>query len=103
VRQTIWNCGDGYVIFSTLMNHRKTPPVLRHTQPELIPDDERGRRTRRRRLGTAMVFVGAVAAMVALGWIVVEGVEPGAALALSLGLATAATGGWALRASAMGH
>jgi hypothetical protein len=85
------------------MTHRKTPPVLRQTQPELIPDVERWRRARRRRLGAALVIVGVVAATVALGWMVLEGMEPGAALALSLGLATAAAGAWALRATAMNH
>ena len=77
------------------MNYRKTPPVLRRTQPELVAD---AGRSRYGRLGTWLAG-GGVLIVVASGAVMWAhgGVPADVAVTAAVGLAVAAAGAWALR------
>jgi hypothetical protein len=102
-KPTGWQSGGLCVIFSTVMEHRKTPPVLRRTKPELLADEQRSRRGRRQRLGLGLLGGGALIATLSAAVAWSHGFAADTGVGLALGLASAAFGVWALRPSTDGR
>lgn len=83
------------------MQHRRTPPVLRRTKPELLAGEERSRRGRRLRIGSGLVGGGLLIATVSALVVWTEGgVAVSTGVAMAFGLAAAIGGLWSLRSAA---